>query len=236
MFNNVIEYQRAYFNYLYDVTEFNGGFLTTSQDLEYINANSIIGVEAAENIVASICILLANNIYTTKVQLPSTLIPFEDDIETLYLLRYKHRQQIGLPDIELVLVDSSNFAKFKILTEQLQIQEYGKEYKANATNQILNQTNYHQYMIKFKGEFIGEFIYIPELFSIESLIIDKRYQRKGIGTKVLELMAQNYDLYLSTDNSSIEFYQKINAQIIDQTTVANLYGSPQNLLMYLSLI
>ncbi len=236
MFNNVIEYQKQYFKCLYNVTKFEGGYLTSSEDLEYINANSIIGVEATSDLVASICILLAADIHTCRVQLPASIVPFDEDMDCLYLVNYEHQNLNCIPKIEIIEVTDQNFEQFKTLSYTLQCQEYGKEYKKITNDNLLQQNKYCQFMIKYNDVLVGEFIYIPQLSSLESLIIDKKFQGKKIGTAVLEQMSKQTSIYLSADNSSIGFYKKINSRILDETSIVNLYGNSRNLIMYLSLI
>ncbi len=237
MFKNYIEYQQAYFTQLYDVTSVDFGYFTQSADGDYINANSITVTEVTDDFVASVCSLLATNIHTTKLQLPTGIIEYGDERDNLSLIKYQNigRELDNQVTIELVTID--NYSQFTELSNQLQTQEYGTPYKVNTNNQYLDQSKYQMYIICYKHEYIGEFTYIPSLSSVESIILLKDYQRRGIMTNCLELITTKLSsqIYLSADNSSIGFYQKIDCQIIDQYPVVNLYGNSRNILMYLSL-
>lgn len=237
MYKNVLEYQKQILSCMHDTVEFEGGYFTNSDDLEYINSNSIIGVEATSDIVASICVLLANDIYTMKIQLPKAIQDFGDELDTIYLVAIDQMLKVN-DDVTIKLVDKTNFDQFIEISNKLQIQEYGSVYKQHANDQLLNGNDYLQYIIEYKHQPVGEFVYIPHLNALESLIILNEYQKLGIGTSVLELIksAKNIELFVSADNSSIEFYKKLNCTIIDQLEVVNLYGTPRNLLMYLSLM
>lgn len=236
MYNSVIEYQHAYFKKLFDLTELEFGYFTQSDDLEYINSNSIIVTEVTGDVVASVCSLLATDVYTTKIQFPRDVIEFGDEDDTLYLIKYDVKR-ISVDDkLSLELVTAENYQQFIELSSKLQVQEYGQPYKQNTNQAYLNQASYQMYMIKYGDCYVGELIYIEELRAVESIIIDRDYQRMGIGHQTLEVLAaKNGALYLSADLSSIGFYRKIDGSIIDSYLVKNLYGNARNLLMYISL-
>lgn len=236
MYKKLIEYQKDYFDLLFDVTELDFGYFTQSADLEYINSNSIIVTEVTDDSVASVCSLLATNIHTTKIQFPRKLIDFGDEDDTLYLVEYTHQNKPIRTDVSIELVTEQNYQQFIELSNKLQVQEYGELYKQQANADYLNQNQYQLYVVKVGDELVGEFIYIPQLFALESIIILKQYQRQGVASSSLELITnQNKVVYLSADNSSIKFYERINAKIIDCYEVKNLYGSSRNILMYISL-
>ncbi len=237
MYNNVLEYQKQILNCMHNTIEFEGGYFTNSDDLEYINSNSIIGVEATKDIVASICVLLANDIYTTKIQLPTAVHSFGDELDTLYLIAIDSKLKL-LENVTIKQVTENNYHQFLELSTKLQIQEYGSVYKQVANENLLEQNQYQQYIIEYNNQPVGEFVYIPRLKALESLIILEQYQKLGIGTSALELIRMQTDgpLFVSSDNSSIDFYRNLNCTIVDNQDVTNLYGTPRNLLVYLSLI
>lgn len=236
MYKNLIEYQYQYFSKLYQQVDLDFGYITQSDDLEYINSNSIIVTEVRDDVLTSVCSLLATNIHTTKIQMPAHLIEFGDEEDSLYLIKYQAQDFDVNADVEFVAVTASNFSEYIELSNQLQIQEYGKLYKVEANNNYLEQNDYQMFMIKYKNQFIGEFTYINELKAVEALIVLKAYQRQGIGRVTLELVAKSMgELYLSADNSSIEFYRAIGAEVIDQYDVTNIYGNSRTLLTYLIL-
>lgn len=235
MYNNLIEYQQRYFSALYNMTDLEFGYVTQSPDLEYINANSIIVTEVIDDVITSVCSLLATNIHTTKIQIPRGVISVGDEEERLYLVRYQSVASVSDKQLEIIGVDQSNYSKYLELSNQLQIQEYGKVYKTTANQWYLDQDRYQMYMISYQGQVVGEFIFIQQLQAIESLIILEQYQRQGIGHQALKLASKQFGpIYLSADNSSIDFYQAIGAEIIDHCDVTYIYGNSRNLLMYLS--
>lgn len=236
MYKTLIEYQTDYFNQLYDVTEVDFGYFSQSEDLDYINSNSIIVTEVTDDAVASVCALLATGIYTTKAQFPRQLIEFGDEDDSLYLIEYTNQSREIKADLTIELVTVENYHQFLELSAELQIQEYGELYKQHANATYLNQNRYQLYVVKLGSQLVGEFIYIPTLKAVESLIILKQYQRLGVASSALELVTKQFGtIYLSADSSSIRFYERINGQIIDRYDVRNLYGNSRNILMYINL-
>lgn len=236
MYKNLIEYQKAYFSKLFDLTEVDFGYFTASDDLEYINSNSTIVTEVTDDAVASVCALLATNLHTTKIQFPREVVNFGDEDDVLYLIEYSNQQRELVSGVSFELVTEENYQQFKQVSSRLQCQEYGEEYKPLTNERYLNQDDYQMYLVKYNGEYVGEFIYINELKAVESIIIASAYQRRGIATTILELMSASFGpVYLSADTSSIKFYKQINGKVIDVYPVKNLYGNSRNLLMYISL-
>lgn len=237
MYKNFIEYQRQYFEHLFDTTVMDYGYFTQSADAEYINGNSIIIHTETEDVISSVCGLLACGIHTTKIQLPQSLVEFGDEQDCLYLVKYQHQNQRLNSAVTIELVDDNNYQQYIEISNKLQTQEYGSLYKTNENANYLQQDKYQMYIIKFLDVPVGEFCYIPQMQAVESLIIDQQYKHQGIGTAVLELITGEVQfVYLSADNSSIAFYQKINSQIIDSYPVNNLYGSSYGLLMYINYV
>lgn len=237
MYRSFIEYQQQYFSILFETTEFEGGYFTQSQDNEYINGNSIIVTDTTETTIESLCQLLATGIHTTKIQLPRDFVEYSDEKDCLYLVKYTNQNHQINTEITIELVDSNNYQQFLELSSQLQMQEYGSLYKEYENSIYLQQDNYEMYIVKYQGMAIGEFCYMPQLYAIESLIISQDFQRRGIGSTVIELASALFGpIYLSADNSSVNFYRKINCEIVDSYEVNNLYGSSYALLMYLNYV
>lgn len=237
MFNSVLDYQQQYFKTIFNFHRFSHGYYTQSQDLEYINSNTIVVGDDSAEALYEVCSLLTERVYACKIQLPQISVVPADELDTISLIKYTKTGMEIDPVIGITLVDEMNYVTYNNLSKQLQIQEYGKEYKKMHNNDYLNQTTYQLYLIKYGDECVGEFMYIPSLNAVEEIIILSKYQRLGIMRNCLELISKDLSetIFLSADRSSIGFYQRINCQIIDQIDVLYLYGSPRNLLMYLSL-
>lgn len=237
MFNKILEYQYSYFKELFDTTDLEFGFFTNSDDQMFINGNSIIVTEAKDDILASVCLLLSQINSICKVQLPEGIIDVYDERENLYLIEYRNQSKQVSDKVQIELVTSENFQQFLTVSRELQIQEFDSVYKEHFNQRYLNQSNYQMYLIIYEQKVVGEFIYIPCLAAVESIIITSKYQRRGIMSECLELITStlNNKIYLSADNSAIDFYYKVNAQIIDQMVVNNLYGNSRNLQMFISL-
>ncbi|WOO87637.1 hypothetical protein RZE82_01460 [Mollicutes bacterium LVI A0039] len=236
-FSSVVEYQRQYFTKLYNVTNFASGYYTTSNDPEYFNANSIIGVEKSATLSSDIYELLAQGVETAKIQVPSGVLNFADEYDQISLISYEYQQSPISDEIEIHLVTEQNYLEYLKLSCALQVQEYGKEYKQDANATYLNQQQYQMYIINYQGINVGEFTYIPQLQAVESIIILSEYQRQGVMSQCFEVITKQLSpkIFMSSDKSSIGFYQKLNCQIIDSIDVNYLYGNNRNLLMYLSL-
>lgn len=237
MFNNILDYQKLYFQKLYDVNEFECGFFTQCNDLEYINGNSIIVTEVTSETVASVCHLLSFCPNIVKVQFPTGILDIYDELDCLRLIEYKHKGTEMSGDIDIELVTTNNYSHYIDLSNKLQVQEYDAIYKEDSNKNYLEQSDYQMYMVKYKGKYVGEFIYIESLQAVESIIILSEYQRRGIMRSCFELITIRLatTIYLSADNSSIKFYDKLDVKIIDELTVNNIYGNSRNLLMYLTL-
>lgn len=232
---DVLKYQKAYFRLMHNINHFDYGYYTMSSDIEYLNSNSIICEEATEDAVASICMLLANGLESAKIQLPCNNIISSDYTDTLYLLQINSVISNNR-EVELIKVDNANINQFIKLSNSLQIQEYGKIYKQNFNNSILNNRNIVHYMIKYKEQLVGEFVYLKQLNAIENLIILKKYHKLGIGRATLnELIFKYNSIMLSADNSSIDYYKQFDYKLIDSQSVDFLYGNKRTLLMYLTL-
>lgn len=237
MFKNILDYQHQYFQKLYNTNEFKGGFFTESNDLEYINGNSIIVTEVTSETVASVCHLLTFCPNIVKVQFPTGVIDVYDELDCLRLIEYKHNGSELSVEIDIELVTKDNYSQFISLSNQLQIQEYDAIYKKDANENYLSQAEYQMYMVKYKDKYVGEFIYVEKLQAVESIIILSEYQRRGIMRNCFELITTRLapTIYLSADNSSIEFYNKLDVKVLDELTVNNIYGNSRNVLMYLTL-
>lgn len=235
MYKNFVDYQTQYFENLFETTVVDFGYLTHSPDLEYINGNSIIVNSEAEDVLSSVCELLASGIHTTKIQFPRNLVDFGDEDDCLYLIKYTHQSKCN-NNVSIELVNSSNYQQYIKLSNKLQVQEYDELYKQYENEQYLTQNNYQMYMIKVQNKPVGEFCYIPKMCAVESLIIDDQYKRQGLGSAALELISIENDVYLSADSSSIAFYHKINSEVLDSYEVKNLYGSSYGLLMYINYV
>lgn len=237
MYNNVLQYQKAYFSLLFDGGEFDNGFYTIHCDKQYINGNSIVIDSASEDLFPKLYLLLNAIPTIIKLQFPVDIIEMYDERDELFLIEYQHQRRKRRDDVDIELVTEKNYKQYINLSSNLQVQEFGELYKSQFDSQYLNQDNYQMYMIKSSAGYIGEFIYMPNLKSVESIIVAKDYQRQGIMSTVLELLTANgQGIYLSADNCSIGFYKKVGATIIDSLQVNNIYGTSHNLIMYLSLI
>lgn len=237
MYNSVLEYQKQYLKQLHTLCDFEGGYYTQGQDLEYFDANMIVIDNRKMSSLTNTLELLADSLYTTKIQITDGLLDSYDASDTISLIKYQHLgNEINLK-LEIELVTFDNYSEYLKLSNALQIQEFGREYKSIANEAYLEQTNYQMYLIKYNQTYVGEFTYIPSLYAIESIIILSDYQRLGIMTNCFELITSvlNQTVFMSADNSSIGFYSKIDCQVIDKVAVNYLYGNTRNLLMYLSL-
>lgn len=237
MYKNLDEYLNNFYSNVYITKGRLEYYYTQCDDPEYINGNSIIIEELNEEVIYSICELLSCSVNITHIQLP-----LNDKItghldEELSLIAYEPQNTTINTGVEYELVTSDNFEIYLELTNKLQTQEYGKVYKSNADLNYFKQSKYKMVLVKYNGVYVGEFMYIPSLAIVESIIILKEFQRKGIMRSCLELFAttEKKILYLTCDDSSCGFYRKINTKFIDSKKVTNLYGNNIELQMYLSL-
>lgn len=238
MFKSIDDYQKQYFDTVFKAQPFDYGYYSESSDVEFINGNSIIIEKNDQFLIYSIMLLL-NQVTTIKrIQLPFNMSEIPVSGELIALVKYKSRGIETINDVEYIQVTKNNFTLFLDVSSILQNQEYGDLYKSNFNNSYFEQNNYLFYMIKYQGNIVGEFMYIPSLKSIESIMILEKYRKQGIGSSVLEQFSkyENTEIFLSADDSSIGFYEKINAEIIDEKSVINLYGNSRNLIGYLSMI
>lgn len=238
MFKSIDEYQKKYFKVVFRANKFDYGYYSQCNDQEYINGNSVIINKGDEFLVSSIMLLL-NEITTVKrIQIPSELIQVPISNEMVALIKYVATNSQINNQVNYRLVTEHNFTAFLEVSNKLQVQEYGDLYKLEFNDVYLKQQDYQLYAIEYQDIIVGEFMYIPSLKSIESIMLLDQYRNQGIGKTVLELFSklENTEIYLSADDSSIGFYEKIGAQIVDKKQVVNLYGNSRNLIGYLSMI
>lgn len=238
MFKSIEEYQKQYFEIVFDSQRFDYGYYSVCCDQEYINGNSII-IEKNDQFLISSIMLLLNKISTIKrIQLPGDVAEVPVDHESIALVKYVSNGMKVNGHVSYCLVTKDNYQNFLKVSNKLQKQEYGETYKTEFNNSYFKQQDYKFYMIMFDDIIVGEFMYIPSMNSIESIMILEEYRNRGIGRSVLELFSklEGTEIYLSADNSSIGFYEKIGAQIVDKKQVVNLYGNSRNLIGYLSMI
>lgn len=237
MYKKLDKYLYNFYSNVYTTEVEPGYYYTQCDDPEYINGNSIIIEELNEDVIYSICKLMSSSVNITHIQLPLNDKIEGDFDEELSLIAYEPQNIYINSEIEYEFVTSDNFDVYSELTNRLQTQEYGKVYKRNADLNYFNQNKYKMALVKCEGIYVGEFMYIPSLAIVESIIILKEFQRKGIMRSCLELfaIAENKVLYLTCDDDSRGFYKKINSKFIDSKKVTNLYGTNVELQMYLSL-
>ncbi len=235
MFNSIFEYQKEVYERMYNMFSFKNGIFTCSTDSEYLNANCLIVNKMTQNLSNDITSIIIENPTIKRIQIPLSANTFEAN-ECLYLLKIDELEHKNL-DVSIIEVKQNTYEQYVRVSNSLQFQEYGKLYKENWDKAILKRKKCKQYLIKYKNEFVGEFVFLPDICAIESLIVLKQYQNNKIGSSALSLLIkqQKKSIYLSADNSSIDFYKQINAHILIVQDVKYIYGNSDNLLMQVSM-
>ncbi len=236
MYNNLYSYKQQYLSTLFNTYSDEQMYATYCQDSEYINGNTIFVKEASECSLASLLEYLVAIPTIRKVEFNHT-VDFADELETQYLLKSKYTAKIEESNITIEPVVQSNYDNFLELANVLQIQEYDQQYMSSLLNKYLSQNDYKWMLIREKGIPVGIYMYFPVLNCVESVIIEKSYWRKGIGSTAMHLHYTRYgsNFYLSCAESEYTFYEKNNFSIIDCTVTSAIYGSSNHLLTFFAL-
>lgn len=235
---NVYQYQKQYLQSMFKVTDFEFGYYTSCDDPEFYFGNTIFCNQFSQQVIDSLLNLLVSGVNVCEIQFEKANLSFSDEHSNLYLLQAKDMMEKTNYDIEIQLVTAKNHHQFTKLSNILQIEEYGRLFKENIIKDCLKNKDVQFWMISKNGVPVGEFEYFPQLNTVESIVIAKKYRNQGIGSQLLSLIstqiAQNY--YLSADDDSLNFYQKNNFVVLDEKPVSHLYGNLKNLIMFLSLL
>ncbi len=231
-FTKYSKYRQAYLQLSYKCYNFKDGFLTTCDDPDLIAGNSMYLKQATYS-VACLPFLL------TKCD-PTQLLIEVDELELAdecHYLLYRQFKRIKktTTNVRIKKVDTHNFKQYVMLSEQLQVQEYGKVFAKNTQANYLKQDNYVHYLIKIGSVDVGEFTFYPKLNSIEAAIIDKDWQNKGIMSIVLnELLPSLMSYcYLSCDQQMLDYYLKNGFMIVDSANLNVIYGDGRSIARFI---